>query len=242
MNLIVDIGNTQVKLALFDNNDIVKVHSCNLSDSVKELEFFTLDQKINGCIISSVITNHQAVEQKCKELANTLLLDDQTPIPIKNKYLTPQSLGKDRLSCAVALNSLFPEQPALSIDFGTCIKYDLVTERGEYLGGAISPGMQMRFKALNTFTSQLPLLEPKLDTPLIGKTTEESILSGVINGISAEVNHIIDQYRSNFDQLMVVITGGDYKYFEKALKNITFADPYLVLKGLNEILIFNTKN
>ncbi|MBL4625623.1 MAG: type III pantothenate kinase [Flavobacteriales bacterium] len=242
MNLIIDIGNTSAKLAVFDNGEIIEKTADRLETIANKIQTIHQTYSIQGCIVSSVVEDTKTFITACQKHFPTIVLSPETSIPISNKYNTPKTLGNDRLACAVASSSKYKNQNTLSIDLGTCIKYDFIDEQNNYQGGAISPGMQMRFNSLNTFTSQLPLVRPNVLTNYIGKSTKLSILSGVQNGIEAEINGVIAQYKNQYGQLNVIITGGDHKYFEKGLKNITFADPSLVLRGLNEILEYNTKN
>ena len=168
-------------------------------------------------------------------------MDGHTKIPLQNTYKTPESLGRDRIALAVGANQLFPTNNTLVIDAGTCITYDFIDEKNNYLGGAISPGLQIRLNALHTFTEKLPLVTIKNGSELIGKTTEMSILSGVINGATAEVDGIIDRYKEQFGNLKTVLTGGDANYFVKTLKNNIFANSKVLLNGLNTILNYNAK-
>ena len=163
-----------------------------------------------------------------------------TPIPIENLYLTKDTLGVDRLANAVAANSIFPQRNVLVVDCGTCVKYDFVNHKNQYLGGSISPGLQMRFKALNQFTGKLPLLKPEAHPSLIGDSTETAITSGVINGLVAEIKGVIKSYTSIYENLTVILTGGDASFFDKELKSNIFVEPNLTLIGLNEILRYNT--
>jgi len=166
-------------------------------------------------------------------------LRDITPVPLKNKYHTPATLGYDRLAGAVGASKLFPGKDALVVDMGTCINYECVTAAGEYLGGAISPGMRMRFRALHEFTGKLPLINDHFQPEsFVGQDTTTSLLSGVMNGILQEVDGVIAQYRLRYNDLQVILTGGDADYFGKYLKNQIFAQPDLVLLGLLEILHF----
>ncbi len=242
MKLIIDIGNTKTKIALFNSDKIVSTYSNTLNHILPKIQQLAESNTIYSCIISSVTTESTELIDYCKTQFNTIVLTSKTRIPIRNNYQSPMTLGNDRLACAVAINTMYKSQHSLSIDFGTCIKYDFVNLDSTYLGGAISPGLLMRYQALNTFTNQLPLLQPDELIDFIGNDTKSSLISGVQHGILAEVNGVIDSYIERFGKLNVIITGGDYKYFDKGLKNITFADPYIVLKGLNEILEFNTKN
>jgi type III pantothenate kinase len=158
-----------------------------------------------------------------------------------NKYDSPETLGKDRLAAAVAGNHLFPNQNVLVIDAGTCIKYDFINAQAEYLGGAISPGLQMRFNALHIFTEKLPLIELTVFKTLIGKNTTDSLLSGVINGTLSEIDGIIDQYREIYPEIQIVLSGGDAEYLVGKLKKGIFAVSNIVLQGLKIILDYNDK-
>lgn len=169
-------------------------------------------------------------------------LSFQTPLPFKILYQTPVSLGKDRIAAVAGAYSLYPDRNILVIDAGTCITYDILTADGKYPGGAISPGIQMRFKAMHTFTGKLPLIEPDDFYGLIGQTTHESMRSGVFNGVIAEITETIRLYKEKFDNLLVMMTGGDYQFLHNKLKISIFAAPDLVLLGLNEIFDYNDQS
>jgi type III pantothenate kinase len=163
----------------------------------------------------------------------------ETPVPIKNNYHSPLTLGADRLAAAVAAHDLYADKDVLVIDAGTAITYEFITKDGTYQGGGISAGVSLRLKSLNAFTSRLPLVEAHFPEFLIGRNSEESILSGVMNGIRAEMDGIIQEYKQLYPELIILFTGGDMFYFEKKLKNDIFATPNLVLTGLNLILEYN---
>jgi type III pantothenate kinase len=170
-----------------------------------------------------------------------ILLNEHTPLPILNLYRTPETLGKDRIASAVAAFNQFPGHPALIINAGTAVTYDVVTKEGEYLGGSISPGMNMRFSALHTFTKQLPLLTYTEIDFLTGNDTDTSVLSGVINGMAAEMQGMIARYQKEYPGIKVVLSGGDLNYFVNRLKISIFALPNIVIYGLQQILAFNDK-
>ena len=239
MQLVIDIGNTRVKAALFEGKELKQNF---VFDSTKELIDSGIIEKnpIKNCILASVVNEIGDFISELKGRLNVLIFNAETPTPIKNLYKSAHSLGSDRLAGAVGGNFLFPDKNVLIIDAGTCIKYNFVTKDNQYLGGGISPGLQMRFKAIHTFTSRLPLLEvdEKMDD-LIGTDSNESIVSGAQKGAVAEVDGIIEQYKQQYPDINVVLTGGDVKFFEKRLKNSIFADQNLILKGLNEILEYN---
>jgi type III pantothenate kinase len=170
-----------------------------------------------------------------------VMLGSKTQLPFKNLYATPETLGNDRVAAVAGAQSLFPGRDVLVIDAGTSITYDLLTAKGEYRGGGISPGLQMRFDALHTLTSKLPLIkaEREKEIILIGNSTKTAILSGIQNGVLQEVDGIIECYKADFPGIKTLICGGDNKYFDKYLKNNIFAAPNLVLQGLMKILQFN---
>ena len=240
MRLILDFGNTFQKCAVFNDDKIIAFERFE-NISIGNLKKFSENFDIKSAILSSVInTNAEIIEWLIKSFL-FIELSQSTPIPIKNKYASPETLGKDRLSAAVGAASIFPKQNVLSIDTGTAIKFDLVNNKGEYLGGSIAPGLYLRFKALHTFTDKLPLVPYNNEHLLIGDSTQTSILSGVMNGAIAEVNGLIETYKKQFKELKIVFTGGESIYFVKSIKSDIFADSNLVIKGLNEILKFNEK-
>lgn len=243
MNLVLDFGNTHSKLALFSNGTQLHYERVELSAALSSVErIFAQQPGIKSAILSSVVDHASAIESYIKERCPLICLNPATRLPIINAYATPATLGRDRLAAAVGLWADFPKQNALSIDAGTCITFDLITADSTYRGGAISPGVELRFKALHTFTDHLPLIPGASQAALVGDTTESSMQSGVMNGVVAEVQGIVNAYRAQYPGLVVVLTGGDFKLFENALKNPIFADPNLVLKGLNSILAFNDRS
>jgi type III pantothenate kinase len=167
-----------------------------------------------------------------------ILLDETTRLPIMNLYKS-KTLGKDRLAAAVGGHAKFPGEDVLIVNCGTAITYDVVIKEGEYIGGAISPGMQMRFNALHTFTSQLPLLSYSEINFLTGNNTDDSVLSGVINGMTAEIEGMIAKYKKEYPGIKVILSGGDLNYFDNRLKISIFAVPNIVIYGLHQILVFN---
>lgn len=247
MKLVLDFGNTLKKFALFEANRLIRLESADDIPDI-ELEAFTRDylrenaqKPVRSAILSSVVDYPDSFREYLQKNYQLVLIDEKTSLPIRNSYKSKSSLGRDRLAIAVASHSLFPGNNVLAINAGTCLTYDFVSSSGEYLGGAISPGMNMRFRALNNLTAHLPLMDGSSFEGLIGRTTAESIISGVMNGIAAEVDGIINRYRENYENLTVILSGGDLNRFDKKLKNSIFASPYLVLTGLNIILDFNEK-
>ena len=244
MKLVIDIGNTLSKIAVFDGTDIVELNTINKIsvDYFHNLLGNLLD--IQSSIIAHVADIDVKIINYLASDLNLIVLNETTPLPFINKYETPSSLGYDRIAAVAEASSIFPNDNVLVIDAGSCITYDFITSGKEYMGGGISPGLKMRFSALNTFTGKLPLINsyPEKSVKLIGTDTKKSILSGVQNGILHEVDGIIDAYKTLFPDLKIVLSGGDYKYFDKTLKNNIFATPNIVLMGLNRILDFNERD
>jgi len=239
MNLIIDIGNTLTKLALFQGREMVAFSSFEGAEAKHIIQFCESNLFIKNAILSSVKEYPSEIDVYLSQQYKTVLFSNNTFVPVINRYGTPESLGKDRLAGVVGAQKLIPGSDILVIDAGTAITYDFVTASGEYLGGSISPGITMRYKALHTFTNRLPLLDYYDDAQLIGDDTSTSIHSGVLNGAVAEMEGIIQHYRNLYPGIKIILTGGDHNYFDKRLKIKTFAAPNLVLEGLNLILEFN---
>lgn len=243
MNLILDFGNSFLKWAVF--NQTQKIASKILPyNQYSDFEFiksvFNL-YSIKGMICSSVRNNFDEYVKFSKKNNSifTLWLSNSTKIPLKNLYKTPQTLGVDRIAAAVGASILFPNQNCLVIDAGTAITYEFISEKNEYLGGNISPGLTMRFNALNHFTQKLPLCKSQTNFKIIGTTSNEAIIAGVQNGILFEINGYIKKMQEKFRNLKIILTGGDTLFFENNLKKTIFAQPDLVLIGLNGILQHN---
>jgi len=238
MVLAFDIGNSQTKIGIFQKDELSEVKT--IKELTPGFAKKLIDDSPSTCkiIYSSVREVKPQLAEALNSSYKTICLTNNTPVPFINKYETPETLGRDRIAAVAGGMALFNNKNILVIDAGTCITYDILTERNEYLGGGISPGLKMRFKAMHTFTGQLPLIEPenyKL-VKLVGATTKASIESGVKNGTLAEIDGIINQYKKLYSTPKVIITGGDHKYFDKYLKNNIFAAPNLVLIGLKKIL------
>jgi type III pantothenate kinase len=241
MNLIIDVGNTRIKAAVFENDTLLEVV---LLDSDKLLEKVSLLIKkytIDNGIISSVKSISKTEVDLLYKKIPFLVLDSSTKVPFKNLYKTPKTLGVDRIALVANAVEKFHKKNVLIIDAGTCITYDFVNDSQEYLGGSISLGIEMRYKALHNYTSKLPLLEKSISEDFIGKTTNENIHSGVNNGVLNEINGVIEQYERENTFLTIVLTGGDTYFLAKQLKSSIFANPNSVLEGLNTILIYNNK-
>ncbi|MGY0407428.1 MAG: type III pantothenate kinase [Polaribacter sp.] len=239
MNLIVDIGNTRVKAAVFEGNILKKTSIFNQKNILSEVKKIVENYPILTGIISSVAAISLKKTQKLYKIFNFKVVSDTSKLPFTNLYKTPKTLGVDRMALVVAAVKQFPKTNVLIIDAGTCITYDFVNKTSEYLGGAISPGIQLRYKALNNFTANLPLLDTLEVENFIGKSTTESIVSGVLNGVIKEIDGVISDYHLRYLDLTIVLTGGDTNFLSKQLKSSIFANQNFLLEGLNEILIFN---
>ena len=241
MNLIVEQGNTNKKVAVFDNERIVSSFSKDNNDTSWVNEILEQYHPEKG-IMSSVIDRDDTLISYLNErLSYFLWFDEHISIPVNIEYETKETLGKDRIAAVVGANYLRPGHNILVIDAGTAITYELLEMSGTYKGGNISPGMTTRFRSLNHFTKQLPLVKEKNDVPLIGTNTESAILAGVVNGMVYEMDGYIETLKAKYGDIFVFLTGGHSFYFERRLKSHIFADANLVLIGLNRILEYNAK-
>tara|TARA_B100000965_G_scaffold201607_1_gene168323 strand:+ start:72 stop:791 length:720 start_codon:yes stop_codon:yes gene_type:complete len=236
MNLAIDIGNTNSKIAVFDKNNMI------LYKSFLKISKDTIDSVFaKYSIVSACISNNGSKSSfllewlKAKKI-KIFTVSSNLQLPLEIKYKTPKTLGSDRI--ALAVGSMQYEGQKLIIDLGTCITYDLVIGR-KHLGGQISMGVNMRLKALSTQTSALPNLDFEIPCSFIGETTRESMLIGVYESIFFELQSVIDKYKVRYPSIITILTGNDSKFFEKRLKNISFINPFLLMEGLNHIIAFN---
>lgn len=239
MNLCIDVGNNCTKIGIFEKEQIIQ-YQTYAPLTVNDIEELFQTYAISNAIISDVSFYDENISLYLQQnTAMFIKLTHETKVPFKNLYKTPETLGRDRIALAAAGNLLYPNEATLLIDAGTCITYDFVNAHNEYLGGSITPGLTMRFKALHNFTAKLPLLKKDNIDYYIGKNTEQSIISGVVNGTVGEMNAFIEKYQAEFGNINVALTGGDTPFFETRLKYKIFAVPNLVLRGLNKILDYN---
>ncbi|QKX04260.1 type III pantothenate kinase [Aquimarina sp. TRL1] len=240
MNLVVDVGNTYIKIGVFDYSGIL------YKEVVKYFDFKRVITKIEtrfpeiGQAIVSSVGNMKSEDVKFLEKKiKTLFLDHQTRKPFDNLYKTPMTLGVDRVALIAAAVDQFPDKNVLVIDAGTCVTYDFKNKKEEYLGGAISPGIRLRYTSLHNHTAKLPLLTLEEPKAVVGDTTKEAIHSGVVHGILCEIDGVIEKYCNIYGDLTVILTGGDAHFLSKRLKNSIFATSNFLLEGLNYILAFN---
>ena len=239
MNLVIDVGNTQIKVAIFDRVSLVHKDNFKATKILSRLDELASIYPINEVIISHVAKIDLEELDQLKSLFKVLVLNHDTKLPFINKYLTPKTLGVDRIALMAGAVSQFPKKNVLVIDAGSCITYDFVNDNGVYYGGSISPGIEMRYKAVNSFTANLPLLDKKNEIPEIGNSTENAIHQGILNGVIQEIDGVIQQYKDKNQKLTVVLTGGDTIFLAKNIKSSIFAIPNFLLEGLNSILIHN---
>lgn len=242
MNLCIDQGNTHTKLAVFDKDLLVFKTAFENADWVScEQSLDNFD--IQSAIISSVANIHEnLIHYLQKKQLFLIELNAQTKLPITNLYKTPDTLGKDRLAAVVGAQSLKPNQDILVVDIGTAITYDFIDASGNYHGGDITPGIDLRLKSLHEFTANLPWVTFNAEINFLGDDTISAIQSGVLYGIVSEIDGYIERLQDKYKELSVFLTGGSSVYFEKRLKSGIFANANLVLIGLNRILEYNVEN
>jgi len=239
MYLVIDIGNTNHKAALFNEKGQQEQWWRKDCLTPEDLGQIFAQYTVEASIISSVGGEAEPLAEFLRLRVPTFVVSPNIKLPVTLCYATPDSLGTDRIASAAGAHAMFPYNNTLVIQAGTCLVTDLVTAAGEYLGGTIAPGLRMRLQALPQFTAHLPLLEPAPVNYLVGNSTTQSILSGVINGYVCEIQGLISRYETQYSELKVVLSGGDAPMLQSSLKNSIFAAPNLVLLGLYEILHFN---
>lgn len=242
MKLVIDIGNSRIKLAVFKNQEMVFNDVLETYTEVLNHSLFTQFPGISSCIISSVRENDKTLEYAFSARGiRTIYFNSDLSLPYSNSYKTPESLGKDRVAAVAGAVFLHPGKDLLVIDAGTALTIDLFSQTEGYIGGNISPGLNLRFKALHNFTDKLPLLSADDSTDLIGDSTENAIRSGVQNGLIFELEAYLTKISSIYPQIAVILTGGDAQFFDNKLKKSIFVVQNLTLVGLNFILDYNAK-
>ena len=252
MLLAVDVGNTKIKVAVFEGSNLIERFDFYSSEVQKQIEF-TLNkyQSISDLVVASVGNIPKEAFLVFEKQLNVHFITHETTFPFHNKYETPHSLGIDRMVLASGAVLNFPKQNRLVIDAGTCITYDFIDENNNYLGGAISPGIRLRYESLNNYTAKLPLLSLELfesqsedsePHQFIGNSTSNSIHSGVLNGVQNEINGFIAQYQEVYPKFIIILTGGDADFLAKRLKNTIFANSNFLLESLNQTFQYKNQN
>lgn len=239
-NICIDWGNSRIKVALFDNDVLQSVEIFPEQEAVTNIAFYIDDHKPVKGILCSVVNHPEGFEKMMQgKLASFVKLDHNTALPVMNAYTSPGTLGVDRLPLVVAAQNMYPDKNNLVISLGTCITYNFMQKNRTFRGGAISPGLHMRLKAMHQFTDRLPEVSPEGELLLLGYDTETCLRSGAVLGMAAEIDGIIAEYIQQYPDFNALLTGGDAPFFASKLKSKIFADPELLLKGLNLILNYN---
>jgi len=238
ITLCLDFGNTRLKLALFEKDNLKEVIVLRKA-AVAHLNEIIQQHKPQRSILSSVIHHDEAIERLLKEETSFHKLSHLSKLPFSIPVGKPETMGADRMAIAAASVFLFPNQNNLSIGLGTCVTFNFINQQHEFMGGSISPGMEMRFRSMNEYTAKLPLVQAHWNVPLIGYDTATNLQSGVVLGMAKEMDGIIDLYKEKFGNFNALLTGGDTALFEPYLKNGIFADPHLIFKGLYAISQYN---
>jgi type III pantothenate kinase len=242
MILVVDVGNTRVKAAVFEENRLLDLLIFNHNEFTSNIDFALIKfQKISTIVVASVgnIDKNHFID--FEKRVSIYFVSKNSEFPFKNLYATPETLGIDRMVLATGAVLQFPNQNRLVIDSGTCITYDFIDEKNNYLGGAISPGIRLRYESLHNYTAKLPLLTKKYPESIIGNSTQESIHSGVVNGVILEIDGFIEQYKLQYAKFIIILTGGDTDFLAKRLKNTIFANSNFLLESLNQTFQYNQK-
>jgi len=240
MNLIIDVGNTNGKIAVFNHNKIIEAATIKTSNTINRINIFTQKyNSINRAIISNVSTSDNQEIKENLSLESIYFLSENLKLPFINLYKSKETLGSDRIALASAVIKNYPNSNVLVIDAGTCITMDFIDKNGNYHGGSISPGIDMRYSSLSNYTSNLPKLEKTYPSNIIGSSTEESIHSGIVNGVVFEIRESISEYQGKYKDIKIILTGGDSVFLSKPLKISIFANQNFLLEGLNFILNLN---
>lgn len=243
MILAIDVGNTRIKGAVFEGNTLLETFVFMKTELQKSIQnILKTHKKITHLVVASVSDVEKQSFSDLKSALNIHFVSHNDPFPFFNGYETPQTLGIDRMVLASGATLQFPNRNRLVIDVGTCVTYDFIDENNNYLGGAITTGLRLRYEALHHYTAKLPLLTPESPKHFIGKSTSESIHSGVVNGLVYEIDGFIDEYKSLYSNFIIILTGGDTDFLANRLKNTIFANSNFLLESLNQTFQYKIKN
>ena len=242
MVLAIDIGNTRIKAAVFKESTLIDVLFFDQKELISKIDFI-LDkfEKITTMVIASVGNLKKTDFLKYSSKITVFYITNKDKFPFTNLYSTPETLGIDRMVLACGAVLQFPNQNRLVIDAGTCITYDFIDSNNNYLGGAISPGINLRYEALHQYTAKLPLLSRKYPENFIGNSTHDSIHSGVVQGVIHEIDGFIAQYKEQYAKFIIILTGGDAEFLAERLKNTIFANSNFLLESMNQTFQYNQK-
>ncbi|RKS94505.1 type III pantothenate kinase [Flavobacterium limicola] len=243
MILVIDVGNTRIKGAVFEGAILLEIFVFTKIELQKNIEIILKKfKKVSDLVVSSVGDVEKLSFLAFENILNVHFISNTDPFPFQNKYATPQTLGIDRMVLAAGATLQFPNQNRLVIDAGTCVTFDFIDQDNNYLGGAIAPGLRLRYESLHNYTAKLPLLALENPENLIGNSTSDSIHSGVVNGLVYEIDGFINEYRARYLNFIIILTGGDTDFLAKRLKNTIFANSNFLLESLNQTFQYKIKN
>ena len=243
MVVAIDVGNSRIKVAVYEQDTQLECFTFDIEQAHEYFQkIFKKYPNASQSILSNVGKVELSVVNYLQSQTKLKVINHATSFPFTNLYQTPNTLGIDRMVVTAGAVLHYPNQNRLIIDAGTCITYDFVDSTNNYYGGAISPGLAIRYKSLNKFTASLPLLETKEPQSTIGNCTEESIHSGIINGVCYEIEGFIAEYKRQYQHLTIILTGGDAVFLAKRLKSIIFANSNFLLESLNALSNYISKN
>ena len=243
MILVIDVGNSRIKAAVFEDDIILEIYVFTKIELEKKIEnILKKFQKVSDLVISSVGDVDKQAFLVFESKVKVNFISNADSFPFENKYSTPKTLGIDRMVLAAGAVLMFPNQNRLVIDAGTCVTYDFIDAENNYLGGAIAPGLRLRYESLYNYTAKLPLLTLETPKDVIGNSTSGAIHSGVVNGLVYEIDGFIADYKSRYLNFIIILTGGDTDFLAKRLKNTIFANSNFLLESLNQTFQYKIKN
>lgn len=243
MLLAIDVGNTRIKAAVFEEYSLKKCYILEKESFKKELKnIFKKHTTISDLWVSAVSDVQKTAFSGLPEGVKIHFITHLDAFPFQNRYATPSTLGLDRMVLAAGAVLLYPNKNRLIIDAGTCITFDIIDASDDYLGGAIAPGLTLRYESLHQYTSKLPLLSLNMPENYIGNSTKQSIHSGVVYGVLNEIEGYISKFCSDYENFTIILTGGDADFLAKRLKSTIFANSNFLLESLNHLFQFNNKN
>ncbi len=243
MILAIDVGNTRIKAAVFEGNTLLEIFVFEKKEfQLKTQSILNTYNQITDLVISAVADLEKNSFFGISQNIAIHFISTEDSFPFVNKYETPKTLGIDRMVLSAGASLLYPRKNRLVIDVGTCVTYDFIDKNDHYQGGAISPGLRLRYESMHRFTAKLPLLTIQMPVDFIAKSTSESIHSGVVNGLAHEIDGFIDQYKAIYPNFIIILTGGDSVFLANRLKNTIFANSNFLLESLNQTFQYKIKN
>jgi type III pantothenate kinase len=243
MILAIDVGNTRIKAAVFEDNTLLEGFVFLKTELEKSIQNILEKYKnISDLVVASVSDVEKQAFIRFDTALNLHFISHSDAFPFVNCYETPQTLGIDRMVLAAGATLQYPKQNRLVIDAGTCVTFDFIDENDNYLGGAIAPGLRLRYETLHNFTAKLPLLSLENPKHFLGNSTSESIHSGVVNGLVYEIDGFIEEFKAQYSKFIIILTGGDTEFLAKRLKNTIFANSNFLLESLNQTFQYKIKN